>query len=178
MGFTASLVVCQLLTDHLQNILHWAVRLKYAPERCNQKQTNFSSGSMEREKWVWQPLFWSVSRWLTIFKSKQSWQAPKFCLQWRLICLNGLNQKIIRPLRCFGWMAFDFLHGRNASKPAVQASPTRNEFRSGTGGMEWNEFLWNGTEVEWNGMEWNGMNKWSGEMGFALSGYRSEFRRI
>lgn len=121
MGFTSSLVVCQLLTDHLQNILHWAVRLKYAPERCNQKQTNFSSGSMEREKWVWQPLFWSVSRWLTIFKSKQSWQAPKFCLQWRLICLNGLNQKIIRPLRCFGWMAFDFLHGRNASKPANQA---------------------------------------------------------
>ena len=97
------------------------------------------------EKWVLPLLLWYVSFWLTIFKSKQSWQAPKFILPWRLICLNWLNQKIIRPLSSFGWMAFDFLHVRNASKPAVQASPTRNEFRSGTGGMEWNGMEWNET---------------------------------
>ena len=92
------------------------------------------------------------------------------------VCL--FNQKFIRPLRCFGWMAFDFLHRRNASKPAVQASSTRNEFRSETGGMEWNEFLWNGTEVEWNGMEWNGMNKWNFRNGFRLIPVSVLFKRI
>lgn len=46
-------------------------------------------------------------------------------------------------------MAFDFLHRRNASTLTAQVQSIRNEFRSGTGGMEWNGMEWN--ETQWNG---------------------------
>ena len=97
---------------------------------------------MEREKLVWQSLCWSVSPWLTIFKSKQSWQAPKFILPWRLISyIGGTPQS--PPFR---------RHQQETNFVAKQVE------WNGTNSCEM-ERKWN--ETEWSEMEWTSeAEKW------------------